>query len=283
VVSFVLSELRRRKLPTEVADLAACGAIAPYNELLGGKLVALLMASEDARRFYADRYKSQESEIASQMAGRAIVRSADLKVVTTTSLYGVASSQYNRLRVDAVERGINRMISYCYLGKTKGVTVTHLSRRTVEIMRRLGKAEHGVHRVNSVFGEGSSPRTRRIRQGLNLIGINDDTVLKQSVGRRVYGCEIFPGAIGALTGFRPQKRGKGVSAASISRAWIERWLCNRVLNGEVMGRVGKLDRDCLSKAFKERIMRGEIEADAEDQDPQLGFEFSQSKRRKASA
>jgi hypothetical protein len=65
-VLFALNEIRKRKFATEVADLSVCGALPPYNYLLGSKLVALLMASQEVRDIYTDRYKSQPSEIASQ-------------------------------------------------------------------------------------------------------------------------------------------------------------------------------------------------------------------------
>ncbi len=44
--------------------------MAPYNVLLGGKLVALLMASAEVRALYRGRYVNQVSIISSQMAGR---------------------------------------------------------------------------------------------------------------------------------------------------------------------------------------------------------------------
>jgi uncharacterized protein YfaS (alpha-2-macroglobulin family) len=47
------------------------------------------------RDLYETQYSERISLIASQMAGRPIRRSARLKVLTTTSLYGVGSSQYN--------------------------------------------------------------------------------------------------------------------------------------------------------------------------------------------
>ncbi len=258
LVSFVLGELRRRKLATEVADLAVCGAIAPYNSLLGGKLTALLMSSEDVRRLYARRYKNQESEIASQMAGRPIVRSSVLSVVTTTSLYGVSSSQYNRLQASLPNGGL---IKWDYLGKTEGITITHVSDRTVHLMRKLGSAEYGARRINSVFGEGSSPRTRQIREGLNLIGINNDSVLMQSVGRRVYACELFPGAREALTGFTGStKTNRGRSVKAISDAWVARWLSARILNIDVLERVRSSGPAVLARSFRDRLIQGQLEA-----------------------
>src|SRR5690606_24989916 len=42
-----MAEFRKAGLSSEVADLSICGAVHPYNELLAGKLVALLLASQD--------------------------------------------------------------------------------------------------------------------------------------------------------------------------------------------------------------------------------------------
>jgi hypothetical protein len=70
---------------------------------------------------YAERYSSQVSEIASQMAGRKVVRAADICSVGTTSLYGVAASQYNRLKVDLNEGADDtRRIEWRDLGLTEG-------------------------------------------------------------------------------------------------------------------------------------------------------------------
>lgn len=275
VVAFVLGELRKRKLATEVADLAVCGAVPPYNELLGGKLITLLMASEDVRRIYSQRYGSQESEIASQMAGRPIVRPSNLMVLTTTSLYGISSSQYNRLNLTVEYRNKLRAINWKCLGSTKGVTVTHLSRRTVNLMRKLGTNVYGARRINSVFGEGSSPRTRQIREGLNLIGINNDHALEQSIGRLVYGCELFPDARNDLTGFcaLPKLR-TAPPAAALSKAWIKRWLSRRVLNIDVLERVRSLDSNVISKGFRDRALRGRIELSNEPGELNLGSPMS---------
>jgi len=98
-----LAEMRKAGLASQVVDVSVCGAVHPYNELLGGKLVALLLHSKEVRDIYEQQYGSRISLIASQMAGRPIRREAHLKVMTTTSLYGIGSSQYNRLKLRAAE------------------------------------------------------------------------------------------------------------------------------------------------------------------------------------
>jgi hypothetical protein len=67
-------------LASQVVDVSICGAIHPYNELLGGKLVALVLHSKEVRDLYEGQYGERISLIASQMAGRPIRRSARLKV-----------------------------------------------------------------------------------------------------------------------------------------------------------------------------------------------------------
>jgi hypothetical protein len=81
-----------------IADLTVCGAVAPYNELLGGKLVAMLMASPEVREEYHRRYSSTPSIIASSMAGKPVRRPLDLVFISTTSLYGQRPNQYDRSR-----------------------------------------------------------------------------------------------------------------------------------------------------------------------------------------
>lgn len=262
-VLYALRELRKRGLASEVADLSVCGAVPPYNQLLVGKLVALLACSREVQRIYAQRYLTTPSEIASQLAGRAIVKSSELKVLTTTSLYGIGSSQYNRLRLRAcaVPR-LDRDVIWEELAPSNGITITHLSKMSLDLMRRLGRAVHGRHRINSVFGEGSSPRTRQIREGLNLIGINNDDILTQSVGRRVYGCELFPGARSALTGFtRRLRKQHSPTAMSIVHAWIERWLVKRAIRPDVIESLRESPADVISREFQRRAVRGRYEAE----------------------
>ena len=77
VVSRGLTSNRtRRGDPVDPAAVAAgltiCGAIPPYNEVLGGKLVAMLMMSPEVVAEYRRRYAGMPSVIASSMAGRPI-------------------------------------------------------------------------------------------------------------------------------------------------------------------------------------------------------------------
>ena len=90
---------KTQHIGSSLMELNVCGAIPPYNEILGGKLVALLATSPQVIHDYRERYASKASMIASRLKGADVFRPADLVYVGTTSLYYVGSSQYNRLKI----------------------------------------------------------------------------------------------------------------------------------------------------------------------------------------
>ena len=221
---------KKAKIGCSLMDLIVCGAIPPYNELLGGKLVAMLLASPQVIHDYQNRYGDQPSEIASRLAGRKVVRPADLVFLGTTSLYHVGSSQYERIHIPA-PRG--ERMSYECLGHTEGYGSTVLSTETVERLREVTVLSKGMRRVNNVFGEGVSPRLRQTREGLSLLGIPQTHVLKHSCPRLIYGVQLASNAYSYLRGeeatpkyFFPPKHYL-TGTRSIADAWLLRWFLPR--------------------------------------------------------
>ncbi len=66
------------------------GALPPYNYLIGGKLVAMSLVSNEVRNAYHQKYDA----VVTRMNGRTI--ESDLLFITTTSAFG-RSSIYNRI------------------------------------------------------------------------------------------------------------------------------------------------------------------------------------------
>ena len=231
---------KKTKIGSSMMDLIVCGAIPPYGELLGGKLVAMLMASPQVVSDYRERYGNQPSEITSRLAGRAVVRSADLVFLGTTSLYHVGSSQYERIKIPAPSGG---GVSYERLGNTEGYGSTVLSGETTAVLRALVTRSEGMRRVNNVFGEGVSPRLRQIRDGLGEIGIPQDVVLKHSCPRIIYGVRLARNSIEYLRGetavpefyFDPTKPGKATK--DIGDFWLSRWLHPRSMRAETISKL----------------------------------------------
>lgn len=241
-IDVVLAEFRKAGLSSEVADVSICGAVHPYNELLGGKLVALLLASREVQKAYARRYGGQVSLIASQMAGRPIVKPANLRILTTTSLYGVGSSQYNRLTLRAAEHAeLKHDLRWFRIGEslTGGYGTLHLSNETAHALRNMAFARHDARRVNNRFGEGTSPRLRQIREGLDALGLKSDAILHHATPRIFYACELAAGARDGLLGLKSRKA-LPETCAAIAAAWRRRWLSKRALREETLDALGNL-------------------------------------------
>jgi hypothetical protein len=146
---------------------------------------------------------------------------------------------------------------------------------TVDYMRKLAFARYGRRRINSVFGEGSSPRTRQIREGLNLIGINNGHVLEQGLVRRVYACELYPNARADLLGWAgPSKGVRGPPLRAIGKAWIERWAAKRIQLDEVRERMRGANGNAVVESLRRRAERARLEDDSEaDSTTQLELEL----------
>ncbi|TMR40478.1 DUF4338 domain-containing protein [Actinomadura geliboluensis] len=187
----VARRARGERVGTVIADLTVCGAIAPYNALAAGKLVGALAVSPTVLAAYRAKY-SRPSEIASAMAGRPITREARLAFVGTTSLYGTGSSQYNRLFWPASAMGGpgDARMGFHELGRSRSFGTSHFSDATVDALVRLSELSGGLVRVNSLFGEGVSPRLRKVRLGLAALGWPSNELLKHGRERILYGVPL---------------------------------------------------------------------------------------------
>ncbi len=159
-----LRSAKKRRVGTAMMDLTTCGAVPPYGEVLGGKLVGLLLASPQVVADYARRYAEAESHIASRMAGRPVTRRSDLVLLCTTSLYYVGSSQYNRLRAPTA-RGELR---YEHVGETVGFGSVHLSGRTYATVQALLRTHPDLERQSHCFAAGVNYKLRSIAAALGF-------------------------------------------------------------------------------------------------------------------
>lgn len=227
---------------TEVADLTVCGAIAPYRELIGGKLITMLTMSPTVVSTYRRKYQPYESEIASSIAGRPIRRASTLVYIGTTSLYGVTSSQYNRVRIPAEVLEAKTDIRLERLGRSKSYGTSHLSTETVAMLVRLSEHTRIGARINSLFGEGVNPKLRKVRAGLDALGWPSDELLQHGRQRIIYGVSLVENLKPYLLGMnsRPRYLVKTTLPNDIQRIadwWGNRWLLPRIQSDEILERV----------------------------------------------
>jgi len=238
----ILKYVKGSQVGINMLDIIVCGAIQPYNAILGGKLIALMMASPEIVTAYESRYSGYASVIASSMAGKAVRRKPRLVLLGTTSLYGVSSSQYNRLKLPAVEAGGKRgeVVQYEVLGRSLGYGSYHLSSETVDEMEKLLAQVDSGRRVNSIFGEGVNPRLRKVRHALDVLGLPSDALLQHGNPRLVYGIVLasnFRDVLLCRTKrpryILPQSRPRETTR-KIAEFWMRRWLAVRIENEDVL-------------------------------------------------
>lgn len=245
LVKGVVRKAKSDRVGIAMADISVCGAVQPYNAILGGKLVAMLSASPEIAAAYKRRYKSAVSEIASAMSGKPVVRASDLVLFCTTSLYGVGSSQYNRVKIPCERIGgqVGESLSYEELGHSEAFGTSHYSEETIDALVDLVQQSAGGQRVNSIFGEGVSPKLRKVRAGLDLLEFPAERLLRHHRRRIVYAISLVGNLKRYLLGMEdrpkyllPMSEGRATTQ-KIASWWRERWLKNRILSDNVLSDV----------------------------------------------
>lgn len=246
-VGQIVRHVKAERVGINMMDIAVCGAIAPYNTLLGGKLVALLLCSPEITKAYHARYGGQTSLIASGMRGAGVKRAAQLVLLCTTSLYGSSLNQYSRIKVSSAQLGgrPDEKAEYDCLGTSEGFGSFHFSKDTLRMMGMLlGRAKE-ARKVNSIFGEGVNPLMRKIREGLALLGLPADILLKHGSKRLVYGVALASNFREFLLGHShtphyliPQTHAKHRTEL-IADYWRQRWLLKRLSKPGVLEEVGR--------------------------------------------
>ena len=234
-VNIVLEALKGRRAGANLLEITTCGAIAPYNRILGGKLVALLMLSPQIGADYRHRYASP-SIISSQMKNRRVTRDSTLVYLGTTSLYVHGSSQYNRLQLPAGTIAPDQeCIRYNAIGQTSGFGTIQFSSDTSRAIDAYLAHERDFREVNSVFGEGTSPKLRKMKMGLRRLGFDPDKLIQHRHHRLIYGAPLFPKArdwlqerITDLPSYVAVPDGYNDATERIAAFWRRRWLASRL-------------------------------------------------------
>lgn len=248
-IHWLVRENKKRKIGINMMDIIICGSIPPYNILLGGKLVAMLLTSPEIVLNYQQKYDSYTSTIASKMKGESVFRDAQLVFLGTTSLYSGGSSQYNRIAIPTKRDG--EKVRYLRYGLTEGYGSVHFSEETVNLLNKLQELTYSARLINNNFGEGVNPKLRRIRVGLTAIGLKADYFLQHHSKRIVYGVPLGRQTYEFLRGeseapdyfFKASSMEEAITITrEISDFWTRRWLLKRIQKGKYLEDVAKFDK-----------------------------------------
>ncbi|WBA44240.1 Druantia anti-phage system protein DruA [Hymenobacter canadensis] len=228
-----LRSVKKRHVAASLMEITTCGAVPPYGELLGGKLVAMLMASPQVINDYRERYDQFNSVIASRMQGSDLVRDANLVLLGTTSLYHVGSSQYNRVNFP----GVGGKVEYKLLGKTEGYGSVHFSQKTYTTIQQLLQAE--ATSQSYTFAAGVNYKLRSMSAALGLLGLQK--LQKHSTPRLVYAVPLAQNWQEYLTGqekapswYFTDIKNPTAETEQIIEYWKKRWFLNRVQRPETL-------------------------------------------------
>ena len=215
----------RRDRLVHVMDAYVVGAVPPYSQLIGGKLVAALMASTEVKQAYERKYLGRESVIRKKM------HHARLVLLTTTSALG-RSSIYNRLSLPSGVR-------FHRIGTTKGFGHFHLSGKIFESLRGYLQAIGHPYASGHRFGMGPNWRLRVARAALEEIGIDGNSILKHGIEREVYTIPLAGNWQEILLGKQSQVCSWTSSTAEIADFCLNRWIVPRAARD---GRYKSFDR-----------------------------------------
>lgn len=204
-------EDRRTRL-TSVMDAYVAGAVPPYSQLIGGKLVTSMLASSEIGEAFKIRYSGRAGLISGE------VQHPHLVLVTTTSSLG-RSSQYNRLK-------LNGLLDMERIGETSGWGHFHIPESLFRDMRTLLEGQNHKYATGHQFGSGPNWRMRVVREALEVLDLDPD-VLKHGIRREVFGLPLAANWREYLTGHATTPTMSTSPASVLAEAAKARWVVPR--------------------------------------------------------
>lgn len=193
-------------------DAYVLGAVPPYSFLLGGKLTAMLVCSNEVRAAFRKKYSGKQSLI------RKETRPPHLVLVTTTSALG-RSSIYNRIR-------INGRHYWTSLGFTQGSGEFHFSNGVYGDMRAYVEKHCTPTAKQAAWGTGFRNKREVIRKCLSTIGLPADLIY-HGIRREIFAAPLGSHALPFLNGQVQDPCFHDWPASELAEAFKERWLVAR--------------------------------------------------------
>ncbi len=209
------------------------GALPPYNELLGGKMAALSLVSNELRDIYTKKYEGKKTLMDNRRIPSRIL------FITTTGAYG-KSSLYERLVYDGMD--VSR-----FIGFTSGAGTFHLSESIYEEMLLFLK-EKGIDTKRG-YGTGPSRKLKLVDTALNRLKI--PTFTFHNIKRGYY---FFPNVqnLHNVIHTRDKPVWYDRPFSDLSNFWKERWCVPR---SNRIDRWQKFDSNKFFKKSKLQINR----------------------------
>ena len=207
----------RQERLVNILDAYVVGAVPPYNEILGGKLVASLIGSAEVSHAFTKKYGRSEGIISGEK------KAARLALVTVTSALG-RSSLYNRLSLK--DEGGDSLVQLLKIGETRGYGHFQLSNGLFERIRELLIREGHPYANAHGFGQGPNWRIRVLRVGLKRLGL-DDELIHHGIQREVFAMPLASNFREYLCHGSKKAKLHRPPASTIAQAALRRWVLPR--------------------------------------------------------
>ena len=209
------TEQRRARL-SSVMDAYTCGAIAPYNMLLGGKVVVSMMGSKEVNDVFDRKYRYRPSEFSGAEKHPRLV------LITVTSALG-RSSLYNRVKLPG-------LVSLENLGRrTGGWGYFRINNRLFDAMRQLLELDGHPYAFGNSWQagrRGPNWRMRVIREAAKRSDVDVD-VLNHGIHREVFAMPLAKRWKEYLNGQGTRCAISLPAVSTMGRAAVNRWLIPR--------------------------------------------------------
>ena len=195
-----------------VMDAFVLGAVPPYSQLLCGKLVALLVASNEVRDVFRKKYADRVSLIRNRTLASQLVS------LTTTSALG-RSSIYNRLKFRGRE-------IFHSVGFTQGSGEFHFANGLYAALHDYAMRHCDPTAKNSLWGTGFRNRRELVKKCLPKLGLSSEW-LYHGVKREIFVIPLAENVRQVLRGEESQPVWYDQSVDELFEWFRDRWLLRR--------------------------------------------------------
>jgi len=196
-----------------VMDAYILGAIPPYSNLLGGKLIASIIKSQEVVHLFREKYKESVGVISGKK------KNPHLTMISVTSALG-RSSIYNRLTLSGDK-------IFTKIGETSGYGHFQFSDALFSKLVNFLNTKNIKIEGSSKFGKGPNWRIRIIRSAFKELGLAS-SLLKHGFLREVYISLVADNAIEVLKGIKKRPDYQSLkSIAEIQELAKDRWVIPR--------------------------------------------------------
>ncbi|MCY4436190.1 MAG: DUF4338 domain-containing protein [Chloroflexi bacterium] len=205
------SSERRIRL-RHVLDAYVLGAVPPYSNLLGGKLIAMLATSNEVRSTFERKY-AQKTALISGASGDSRVA-----MLTTTSALG-RSSMYNRIR-------FHGRLVFEPVGFTLGSGEFHFANGLYDELYSFVEANCSPTAKNKNWGTGFRSRREVVRKALRKLGL-PHSLNFHGIRRQVFVAPLATNSRQFLSGYENVLDYSCSDMESLFSHFKERWLLPR--------------------------------------------------------